>query len=180
MRIIGGTFGGRRFNPPARIPARPTTDLAKGALFNTLSNMMELEGIRCLDLFAGTGSISYELASRGASEIWLVERDRTSLDFIRKTARALGIEQSLHVAGGDVFKFLKQCTGHFDLIFADPPYELERLAELPDTIFERQLLAPEGVLIVEHSPRHNFEQHPNFLRSKQYGDTLLTFFSQSK
>src|SRR5690606_13784429 len=105
MRIISGTFGGRRFHPPAGIPARPTTDIAKGGLFSTLEHMMDLEGISSLDLFGGTGSISYELASRGAAEMTLVEQDHVTIQFIKKTAKELGIEDQLRIVRGEVFRF---------------------------------------------------------------------------
>ena len=134
MRIVGGEFGGRRFNPPARIPARPTTELAKEALFNMLTNSIDLDGIRALDLFGGTGSISYELASHGAAHITVVERDPISIDFIKKTAETLHIQDRLQIIRGDVFKYLKQCTDKFDLIFADPPYALANMDEVPQLI----------------------------------------------
>ena len=179
MRIVGGDFGGRRFSPPANIPARPTTELAKEALFNTLNNLIDLEGIKTLDLFGGTGSITYELASRGASDLTVVERDASSLDFIKKTAQALGITDKLHIIRGDVFKFMKQSTEQYDLIFADPPYALPNIDELPLLVFEKQMLAPNGIFVLEHDARNDYQTHPCFLKMKNYGTTNITFFTQA-
>ncbi len=178
MRIVGGTFSGRRFDPPANIPARPTTEMAREALFNILNNLTDLKDIVALELFGGTGSVSYELASRGAKEITLVERDPTSIDFIKKTARTLDIADKLHIVRGDAFKFLKQCTEQYDLIFADPPYALINMDELPMLIFERKMLRPNGIFVLEHTTRNSYQQHPNFLRMKNYGTTFFTFFTQ--
>ena len=178
MRIVGGEFAGRRFNPPARIPARPTTELAKEGLFNMLSNSTDLEGIKTLELFGGTGSISYELASRGAGDLTLIERDPTTIDFIKNTVKALGIADRLHIIRGDVFKFMKQCTDQYDFIFADPPYDLLNIDELPLVVFEKKLLLPEGIFVLEHSPRNDYQRHPNFERMKNYGTTVFTFFKQ--
>lgn len=179
MRIVGGTLGGRRFQPPANIPARPTTDLAREGLFNILNNLIDFEGITALELFAGTGSISYELASRSASMITLLEQDHGSVNFIKKTAAAFGIEKQLNVIKGDVFKFLGSVHQSFDLVFADPPYGLAGLSTLPGLIFEKSLLNEDGIFILEHDYRHGFEQHPHFLRAKKYGDTIFSFFTAS-
>ncbi len=178
MRIIGGEFGGRRFNPPANIPARPTTELAKEGIFNILSNSIDLEDIETLDLFSGTGSITYELASRGAGKLTVVERDDKSFVFIKKTAEALGITGKTTFVKADVFKFLKQCTEKYDLIFADPPYALINIDEIPQLVFEKQLLKPGGMFIMEHAARNNYEKHPNFFRLKNYGTSLFTIFTQ--
>ena len=178
MRIVGGEFSGRRFNPPSGIPARPTTDVAKEGLFNTLENLMDLEGIKTCDLFGGTGSISYELASRGAEDLTLIERDPTSINFIKKTAKELGIEEKLHIIKGDVFKFMKQSTEQYDFIFAGPPYALLNIDDIPMLVFEKQMLAPEGIFVHEHTPRNDYQNHPRFLRMKNYGTTVFTFFVQ--
>ena len=178
MRIVGGTFGGRRFNPPVKIPARPTTELAKEGLFNMLSNSIDIEGLKTLDLFGGTGSISYELASRGATDLTLVERDPTTLDFIKKTAAALGIDDRLHIIRGEVFKFMKQCTEQYDFIFGDPPYALMNIDELPLLVFEKKMLLPGGIFVLEHSARNDYQKHPHFQRMKSYGTTIFTFFTQ--
>jgi 16S rRNA (guanine966-N2)-methyltransferase len=178
MRIVGGDFSGRRFNPPAKIPARPTTEVAKEGLFNTLDNIIDFEGIKTLDLFGGTGSISYELASRGAEDLTLIERDLTSIDFIKKTAVDLGIAGKLQVIRGDVFKFMKQSTDQYNFIFAGPPYALQQIDELPLLVFEKNMLAPGGIFILEHTPRNDYQQHPRFQRMKNYGTTVFTFFTQ--
>ena len=178
MRIVGGEFGGRRFSPPARIPARPTTELAKEGLFNMLGNSMELDGIKTLDLFGGTGSISYELASRGAADLTLVERDPTTIEFIKKTVDQLGISDKLNIIRGEVFKFMKQCTDQYDFIFAGPPYALQNIDELPLLVFEQNLLLPGGVFVLEHTPRNDYQKHPHYQRMKNYGTTVFTFFKQ--
>ena len=178
MRIVGGEFSGRRFNPPSGIPARPTTDVAKEGLFNTLENLIDIEGIKTCDLFGGTGSISYELASRGAEDLTLIERDQTSINFIKKTAIALGIESKLHIIKGDVFKFMKQSTEQYDFIFAGPPYALQNIDDIPMLVFEKQMLAPDGIFVHEHTPRNDYQNHPHFLRMKNYGTTVFTFFVQ--
>ena len=178
MRIIGGLLKGRRFNPPAGIPARPTTDIAKEGLFNTLENMMDLEDIRTCDIFGGTGSISYELASRGAADLTLIERDALSVAFIKKTALLLGIEDKLKIIKGDVFKFIKQKHLPYDFIFAGPPYALQNIDDLPILVFEQKMLNPEGIFVLEHTPRNDYQQHSNFLRMKNYGTTVFSFFKQ--
>jgi 16S rRNA (guanine966-N2)-methyltransferase len=178
MRIISGTFGGRRFHPPAGIPARPTTDIAKGGLFNTLEHMMDLEGISTLDLFGGTGSISYELASRGAAEMTLVEQDHVTIQFIKKTAKELGIEDQLRIVRGEVFRFMKQCREQYDFIFAGPPYALRQIDDIPLRVFEFGLLKPGGIFVLEHTPRNDYQRHPHFTRMKNYGTTVFSFFTQ--
>ncbi len=178
MRIVGGEFSGRRFNPPSGIPARPTTDVAKEGLFNTLENMMDLEGIKTCDIFGGTGSISYELASRGAAELTLIERDAVSIQFIKKTAQTLGIEDKMHIIKGDVFRFMKQSRDQYDFIFAGPPYALQNIDDLPLLVFEKAMLKPNGVFVLEHTPRNDYQQHPHFQRMKNYGTTVFSFFVQ--
>jgi len=178
MRIVGGTFGGRRFSPPAKIPARPTTEVAKEGLFNILNNAIDFEGIKTLDIFGGTGSISYELASRGAEDLTIVERDPTTVDFIKKTAKELGIEDKMHIYRTDVFKFVAQCTDQYDFIFAGPPYALQNIDDLPKLVFERSLLLPGGIFVLEHTPRNDYQKHPSFQRMKNYGTTVFSFFKQ--
>lgn len=180
MRIISGTFGGRRFTPPTKIPARPTTDIAKGGLFNTLENMMDLEDIKTLDLFGGTGSISYELASRGAGDLTIVERDALMIDFIKKTSAALGISDIATIIQSDVFRFVVQCRDQYDFIFAGPPYALQNIDDLPLLVFEKNLLKQEGIFVLEHTPRNDYQQHPNFFRMKNYGTTVFSFFKLSE
>lgn len=179
MRIVGGKFGGRRFNPPARIPARPTTEVAKEGLFNTLNAMTDFEGIKTLDIFGGTGSISYELASRGASHLTIVERDSLTIEFIKKTVRELDVTGRFKIVKADVFKFLKQTTEQYDFIFAGPPYALENIDDLPGIIFTKDLLLPGGIFVLEHTPRNDYESNANFLRTKNYGTTIFTFFTKA-
>jgi len=178
MRIVGGEFGGRRFNPPANIPARPTTEVAKEGLFNTLENMMDLDGVKTLDIFGGTGSISYELASRGATDLTIVERDQTTINFIKKTATDLGIQSLIHIIKGDVFRFLNQCKEQYDFIFAGPPYALTNIDDLPEIVFKQQLLLPQGLFILEHTPRNDYTHRPELLKMKNYGTTVFSFFTQ--
>jgi 16S rRNA (guanine966-N2)-methyltransferase len=178
MRVVGGELGGRRFSPPAGIPARPTTEVAKEGLFNILINSFELEGIKALDLFGGTGSISYELASRGAEHVTLVEKDPVTCTFIQKTISEFALRDKLQLVKGDVFKYLKNCTEQFDFIFAGPPYALANIDDLPMWVFERQLLLAKGIFVLEHTPRNDYAGHPNFLKSKNYGTTVFTFFLQ--
>lgn len=179
MRIVGGELSGRKFQPPANIPARPTTDLAREGLFNILNNLIDFEGITALELFSGTGSVSYELASRGAAKITAVEQDAASVSFIKKTAALFGIEAQLQIIKGDVFRYLGSDTNRYDLIFADPPYALNAMDELPRIIFEKGLLHEDGFFVLEHDYRHQYEAHSHFLRAKKYGDTIFTFFTAS-
>jgi 16S rRNA (guanine966-N2)-methyltransferase len=176
MRIIGGVLGGRRISPPARMPhTRPTTDRAREALFNILSHRLDLEGIKALDLFAGTGSIGYELCSRGASRVVAVEKDPAMHGFIRQTASGLALENHQAVRM-DVFQYLEGCSDTFDLILADPPYELPALERLPKLVFGRKLLAPDGYLVVEHGGHFAFPDTTEFILRRNYGDTFFSFF----
>jgi len=180
MRIVGGEFGGRRFNPPAKIPARPTTEVAKEGLFNILNNMLDFEGLKTCDIFGGTGSISYELASRGAIDLTLIERDPTSIRFIKETSKTLGILDKMHIIQGDVFTFIKQCQDAYDFIFAGPPYALETIDDIPRLIFEKNMLTADGIFVLEHTPRNDYQQDPNFIKMKNYGTTVFSFFSPSQ
>lgn len=176
MRIISGRYGGRRFHPPTHMPhTRPTTDLAKEGLFNSLQHLLDFEELRTLDLFGGTGSISYELASRGVCDLTLVEKDPVMHAFIRKTADQLGIT-GMQVLKMDVFKFLTTCTERYDLIFAGPPYALTQIDELPKIIWQRKLLRPGGRFILEHTPRNQYQSFPGFSSERHYGTTLFTTF----
>ncbi len=176
MRIIGGEHGGRKFNPPSRMPyTRPTTDIAKEGLFNVLQHKIDIEGLKTLDLFGGTGNISYELASRGASELTIVEKDTTMYEYIKKTSRELRLE-NLKTVRMDVFKFLQQCDETFDFIFAGPPYALSAIDELPKLIFEKKLLNPAGWFVLEHTPRNDYKTFPFFKMEKRYGTTIFSIF----
>ncbi len=176
MRIISGEFGGIRFQPPAKTPARPTTDLAKEGLFNILENLISLDGISSLDLFAGTGSISYELASRGADSLTLVERDGGNLGFIRQMMARLGVEDRFNLRGMDVFRYLREAEGPFDFIFAGPPYALKNIDDIPRLVLQNNLLAAEGIFVLEHTPKNAYESHPGFFRKTNYGTTVFSFF----
>jgi 16S rRNA (guanine(966)-N(2))-methyltransferase RsmD len=176
MRIISGELGGRRINPPAKMPhTRPTTDVAKEGLFNILQNNIDIEGIKTLDIFGGTGSISYELASRGAADLTIVEKDTVMYEFIKKTAQDLKLA-NFKVIKMEVFKFLEQCSEQFDFIFAGPPYALTTIDELPKKVVEKQLLKPNGWFVLEHTPRNNYENYPQFVTARNYGTTIFSIF----
>ena len=176
MRITGGELGGRRVNPPAKMPhTRPTTDIAKEGLFNILENNLELPSLRTLDLFGGTGSISYELASRGVRDLTVVEKDPAMFAFIQKNAKELGLE-GYKVVRMDVFRFIAQCNETFDFIFAGPPYALPEIDELPKQIAERRLLREKGWFVLEHTPRNNYEGYPLFVTHRNYGTTVFSIF----
>lgn len=178
MRVVGGEIGGRRYEIPARLPARPTTDRAKEGLFNILQNLTDLDGIRVLDLFGGSGGVSYEFLSRGAAGVTVVEADRNSVAFIQKTAAAFGIADRLTVVQSDVFKFLRNTAETFDLVFADPPYALPQMATFAETIFSGNLLAAGGLFILEHATKAPLPEHPYQLREATYGDSTFSFFQK--
>lgn len=176
MRIISGKFGGRRIHPPSNMPyTRPTTDIAKEGLFNILQNRMDLDGIRTLDLFGGTGAISYELASRGAEDLTIVEKDTAMHAFIKKNLDMLGVE-NYKLLKMDVFSFLSTASGEYDFIFAGPPYALGSIDELPKIIVAKKLIAKQGYFVLEHTPRNNYEQFEGFSFVRNYGTTLFSFF----
>ena len=175
MRIIGGTLRGLRLNPPKNLPVRPTTDLAKEALFNILQNHIEFEGIRVLDLFCGTGNISLEFASREAEQVTSVDRSIHCINYVKDTARQHHLEQ-IKTYKADVFKYLELETEKYNLIFADPPYDLNRIPEIPKVIFEKELLLTDGLLIVEHQSMQNLSNHPAFVEQRKYGHSSFSFF----
>jgi 16S rRNA (guanine966-N2)-methyltransferase len=175
MRIVSGSHKSRRITPPNGLPVRPTTDLAKESLFNILNNRIDFEKISVLDLFAGTGNISYEFASRGALEILAVELHPKCTAFIEKTAEALEFKM-MSVVRTNVFTFLPLIKRQFDLIFADPPFESEDIVKLPDLIFNHNLLAVDGWLVIEHPRNVKFHAHPNFSEDRQYGKVNFSFF----
>jgi 16S rRNA (guanine966-N2)-methyltransferase len=175
MRIIRGKYKGRKIIAPSGLPTRPTTDFAKEGLFNYLENRIEIEGLKILDLFSGTGNISYELASRGASEITSIENNFKAVDFIRRTAQNLNIP-NFRAIKQDVFKFIGFTKEKFDLIFADPPYDLSQGVMVPQIVYERELLNPGGYLIFEHSDNHSFADHPWFVDQRNYGKVNFSFF----
>lgn len=175
MRIITGRYKGRHFDIPRTFKARPTTDFAKENIFNVLQGYIDFDGKTALDLFAGTGSISLELASRGCQQVVSVEADRDHAAFIRQCFAKLGADNQLLIRG-DVFKFLKTCRQSFDFIFADPPYALRELSKIPDLILESTLLRPDGLLVFEHGKDHDFSQHPRFVEHRQYGSVNFSIF----
>jgi 16S rRNA (guanine966-N2)-methyltransferase len=176
MRIIGGEWGGRKIHPPAKMPhTRPTTDIAKEGLFNILQSNRDPEGLKTLDLFGGTGSISFELASRGAQDLTIVERDAQMLAFIRKTAETLGLTQ-LKVIASDVFRFLKNNQEQYDFIFAGPPYALETIDQIPEYIVKGNMLKENGWFILEHTPRNRYADYPLFVTERNYGTTIFSIF----
>ena len=176
MRIIAGELGGRKFNPPANMPyTRPTTDVAKEGLFNIIENNLEISSLKTLDLFGGTGSISYELASRGATDQTIVEKDVKMFEFIKKTSALLHLTH-LKIVKMDVFRFIDQCGEKFDFIFAGPPYALSNIDELPRLIFEKELLKEKGWFVLEHTPRNDYKKFPFFKTERNYGTTVFSIF----
>jgi 16S rRNA (guanine966-N2)-methyltransferase len=179
MRIISGTHGGRKISPPAKMPyTRPTTDVAKEGLFNIIGNNLLISSLKTLDLFGGTGSISYELASRGANDLTVVEKDAVMYEFIKKTAAVLGFE-NLKVLKMDVFKYLDQCSETFDFIYAGPPYALTTINDLPKKIVEKKLLNTNGWLVLEHTPANNYKDFPLYKTQRNYGTTIFSIFINS-
>lgn len=176
MRIIAGKYGGRVLKVPEFAPTRPTTNIAKEALFNVIENAYNFENIRFLDLFGGTGQLSYEMASRGCIDITIVEQFPKCVKFIEKTRDELQIE-GMKIMPMDVFKYMEMAQASFDLIFAGPPYPLPILASIPDWIFKHNLLEGEGWFILEHNPQHNFKKHPHFVKSRNYGQTIFSIFT---
>ena len=175
MRIITGKYKGRHFDIPRSFKARPTTDFAKENIFNVLTGYMDLEGTEALDLFSGTGSITLELLSRGCAHVTSVELDRDHHRFICDCLKKLNTEDCLPLRA-DTFRFIKSCRQQFDFIFADPPYALKELPQIPDLIFERQLLKEDGLFVFEHGKDNDFAQHPHFVEHRCYGSVNFTLF----
>ena len=178
MRIITGKYKGRHFDIPRSFKARPTTDFAKENIFNVLTGLTDFDGAVALDLFAGTGSISLELLSRGCLSVVSVEMDRDHAAFIRQCMDRIGAENNILVRG-DVFRFLKTCRQRFDFIFADPPYALANLEELPDLILSGGLLKEDGILVFEHGKKNDFSTHPNFIDHRSYGSVNFSIFREA-
>jgi len=224
MRIIGGTYKGRLIRPPGNLPVRPTTDLAKESLFNILNNRIDFEGLAVLDLFAGTGSISYEFASRGAEEVISVDMNKNCIDFMKKTSQFFDLK-NMKVIRADAFKFIQNSylywsfddlpasptskqqrsqnanqlrtsnTEHsglhkaanlncrsikYDIVFADPPYELDEASELPMLISASEILKPEAIFILEHSSKFDFSKNDLFIERRNYGKVNFSFFGKNK
>lgn len=176
MRIISGKFKGKRLIAPKTLPVRPTTDMAKEALFNILNFQIDFQEIKLLDLFAGTGNISYEFISRGTTQITAVDQHYGCVKFINKTANEL--EAEINTVKSDVFKYLDKVKTKSDLIFADPPYDFstEDFQKIPQLVFKNNLLEKEGLLIVEHSKRTDLSETANFSESRRYGNSVFSFF----
>ncbi|MEO7445927.1 MAG: RsmD family RNA methyltransferase [Ferruginibacter sp.] len=176
MRIISGTHKGRRISPPAKMPyTRPTTDIAKEGLFNIIQNNFDITAMHTLDLFGGTGSISYELASRGAAALTIVEKDPAMYDFIKKTAALLELE-NFKVVKADVFKFIQSAVSGYDFIFAGPPYALASIDELPLQVFKYDLLNVGGWFVLEHTPRNDYKKFEGYRSERNYGTTIFSIF----
>lgn len=176
MRIIRGKYGRRRFDVPGNITARPTTDFARENIFNVIENMTDIEEITALDLFAGTGAVTFELLSRGAASVTAVEKASTQFRFIDKVARQLG-EENLHLVRGDVFRFLATAPqAAYDLVFADPPYQLPEFERVPAMVLERGIVKPGGLFVLEHSKNHDFSSLPHFAEKRVYGSVNFSIF----
>jgi 16S rRNA (guanine966-N2)-methyltransferase len=176
MRIISGIHKGRQLHAPAKLPVRPTTDRAKEALFNYLAHRFDFEIVRVLDLFAGTGNISYEFASRGTKSILAVDIHPGCVSYIRTTAAALGMD-ALETLQVDIFKWLTQKRGQWDLVFADPPYTHSSLKELPRLILNNGFLIEDGLFILEHPANFNFQNEGGFVEARTYGQSVFSIFS---
>ncbi len=176
MRIITGKYKGRHFDIPRSFKARPTTDFAKENIFNVLMGYLDFEDATALDLFSGTGSITLELLSRGCAQVVSIEQDRDHHQFIQKCLEKLKEEHSVKCIRGDVFKFLKTCKMQFDFIFADPPYALKELPQIPDLILEKNLLKEEGIFVFEHGKDYDFSEHPHFVEHRAYGSVNFSLF----
>lgn len=180
MRVISGKYKRRTFEVPRNFKARPTTDFAKENLFNVLNNLIDLEECaNVLDLFAGTGGISLEFVSRGCGRVISVEREPLHHSHIYKVKELLK-EENWKPLRADVFRYIEKCHDTFDIVFADPPYALTRLAELPDLILNKGMVAPEGMLILEHGKDHSFAEHPCFVQERIYGSVHFSFFEPRK
>lgn len=179
MRIIGGKYGKRRIKTPKNLHLRPTTDQAKEALFNILNNQLFFDELKILDLFSGTGSISYEFISRDAQSVTCVENNLVHFKFITKVKSDFGMD-NLFPLKADVFKFLEINKDQFDLIFADPPFDLANLVDIPDEVFSNNHLSENGLFILEHPEKYNFSNHIYFKELRKYGKVHFSFFEKNR
>jgi 16S rRNA (guanine(966)-N(2))-methyltransferase RsmD len=177
MRIVGGKYKGRIFRPGKAFKARPTTDIAKEALFNILENRYDFSNKNILDLFSGTGSMGYEFLSRGCEKATLVENNYTHYKFILEVVKTLKIE-NVKVFKADVFRFVKKIPDSYDIIFADPPFDLPQFKEVPDAVLTSNILKETGVFIIEHPKEHDFSSHVNFKEIRNYGKVNFSFFEK--
>ena len=177
MRIISGLYKGKRLMAPKKLPVRPTTDFAKEALFNILNNHLDYSESTLLDIFSGTGNISYEFGSRGGKEILAVDSFYGCVKYIESIA--LELDLPITTIKSDVYKYLKNCSKKFDVIFADPPYDfdLTKLEELVEIVFDNQLLNEDGLFIIEHKKQTDLSSINNFKESRRYGDSVFSFFN---
>ena len=177
MRIISGKYKGRKFNPPLKkCITRPTMDIAKEGLFNIIANEYYFEEIMVLDLFGGTGSISFEFISRGCNDVTYLDYSRICIKFINEVKQKLQIENNLHIVKSDVLKYLYNTVKTYDIIFADPPYDYPKTSLIPDIISKRKLISPDGLFILEHDKRYDFENYSGFYKTKKYGTNIFSFF----
>lgn len=178
MRIISGSFKGRRITAPKKLPVRPTTDMSKESLFNILRNRYSLTRVNVLDLFSGTGNISYEFASRGAEAVTAVDGNASCAKFIEETAASF--EMNIKVIKSDVYTYLSRETNQYDIIFADPPYDFEKeqFSKIVEYVIDNDLLLSEGSLIIEHSKNTDLQDHPSFFEIRKYGGSAFSFFSK--
>lgn len=175
MRIVGGKYKGRIFRPNKKFSARPTTDIAKEGLFNILENRIDFSDKSVLDLFSGTGSMGYEFISRGCKDATLVEKSFNHYQFILGVTKELNLD-NVRIVKSDVFKFLFKFQGKFDIVFADPPFDLPQFSLVPDAVFNGNVLNENGLFILEHSKEYNFSEHPNFVEIRNYGKVNFSFF----
>lgn len=176
MRIINGTHRGKVINVPRGLPVRPTTDFAKEGLFNILNNKIDYENCKFLDLFSGTGHISLEMASRGSPDLTAVDKNAKCIGFLKTISKELGF--NVNTVKSDVFDFLKNSHSSYDLIFADPPYDLENIHAINELVFEKDILNEGGILIIEHGPKTNLESYTNFNQHRKYGNVNFSFFEK--
>jgi 16S rRNA (guanine(966)-N(2))-methyltransferase RsmD len=174
MRIISGKYRGKQINPPKGFSARPTTDVAREGLFNILANRVDFESISVLDLFSGTGCISYEFASRGCKDVTAVEIEPSTAGFIRKTSESLGM--GIKTVRINALGFIKTCKIQYDLIFADPPYTMKGIETIPTSLLEKGILKPGGIFILEHSGDYNFSEVPGFVELRKYSKVHFSIF----
>ena len=178
MRIVGGKHRGRQFQPGKSFKARPTTDMAKESLFNILTNQIDFDEIKVLDLFSGTGSISFEFISRGCQQVTSVELNYQHVQFIKSVVEKLGAETQLRVLKANAFQYCEKTTDEFDLIFADPPYDHKRFIDIPQIVLSNKLLKKDGLFILEHPKNYNFSELEEFVETRHYGSVHFSFFKK--
>ncbi|MEI7490242.1 MAG: RsmD family RNA methyltransferase [Bacteroidota bacterium] len=178
MRIVSGTYKGRKLHPPGNLPVRPTTDFAREALFNVLNNLIDYESTRVLDLFAGTGAISFEFISRGCKSVTSIDNHPRCVSYIHKTVLELKM-MNLFPVKANAMTYAKQALGAWDLVFADPPYDLPQLPTLPELVLSDTLLVPGGLFILEHPKKYDFSKFPGFEQHRNYGEVNFSFFRKS-